>query len=127
MGSAGQCCPFCPEYLRFRAVWDELEFTSPLRFARKRQRPFRQTSGDGTICGVRKQKWPLARSGIVGALAYLSGQPLLAQLIVCFAEDLQIPIERGVGLLGPKFGRRIKDIKKEREKNKAKDRDAEER
>ncbi len=78
-------------------------------------RPFRQTSGDRTIVRICKQKEPLARLGIVRVPADLSGQPLLAQLFVCFAEDLQIPVEHGVGLLDPKFGRCIKDIKKERE------------
>jgi hypothetical protein len=69
----------------------------------------------------------LVGSGIIGVPANLSSQPLLAQLFVCFAEDLQIPIEHGVGLRDPKVGRCIKDINKEREENEAKDRDAEKR
>jgi hypothetical protein len=86
-----------------------------------------QTSGDRAIVRIREQKEPLVGSGIIGVPANLSSQPLLAQLLVCFAEDLQIPIEHGVGLRDTKVGRCIKDINKEREENEAKDRDAEKR
>src|SRR5258708_17865093 len=115
MDPSAQRRPLCPEYARFPAVCYELEFASPLRFARQGQRPFRQTSGDRTIVRIRKQKDPLAGSGIVSVPVVLSGQPLLAQLFVCFAEDLQIPVEYGVGLRDPKVSRRIKNVNKERE------------
>ena len=67
------------------------------------------------IVRICKQKESLGRSGIAPVRPDPSGQPLLAQLIVCLVKELQIVIEQGVRLLGPECRRDIEDINEESE------------
>jgi hypothetical protein len=62
--------------------------------------------------------------GVVRVPADFSAQPLLTQLVICFAKDLKLAAQNGVGLLRPKLRRRANDIDKEGKKNETEDRDA---
>jgi hypothetical protein len=62
--------------------------------------------------------------GVVRVPADFSAQPILTQLVICFAEDLKIAAQNGVSLLRPELCRRAKDIDKEGKKNETEDRDA---
>jgi hypothetical protein len=61
---------------------------------------------------------------VVRVPAEFSAQALLTQLVVCFAKDLKIPAQNGVGLFRPELRRRAKDIDKEGKKNEPENRDA---